>query len=127
MAPLAALTVHFAEHVVQQHVRRSRLIRAREIADDGIETECGLDRIGLEPVVEQIAGALREQIEQIAPTAQIERTKTPAHFPCVEERAEIPARPRAEVRRCPSQQVAKQFRRAIEHRVVVRKPLGVAR
>ena len=82
--PLPALAVHYAEHVMEQHVGRSGLIGTREIADDRIEAEGGFERIGFEPPVEQIAGALREQIEQIAPPAQVERAKVPSHFPRVE-------------------------------------------
>src|SRR5207237_8377491 len=49
MAPHALLSVHFAEYVVQQHIRASRRIRARIVAHDRVETEARLDRIRFEP------------------------------------------------------------------------------
>ena len=87
--PLPALAVHFAEHVMEQHVGRSRLIRTREIADDRIEAESRLDRRRFEPAVEHIARALRHQLEQVSPFTEIEGAKPPADFPGVEECAEV--------------------------------------
>ncbi len=70
VAPLAALAVDLAEHVVQQHVGRARRVRAREVADDGVEAERGLDRRRLEPAIEHVAGALGEQVEHVAPPGE---------------------------------------------------------
>ena len=55
VSPHARLAVHLAEHVVQQHIGGAGAVRAREIADHGIEAEHRLDRIGLEPRVEHVA------------------------------------------------------------------------
>ncbi len=69
VTPLPALAVDLAEDVMQQHVRRARRVRTREIADDRVEAERRLDRVGLEPAIEDVAGALGEQVEQVAPLA----------------------------------------------------------
>ncbi len=66
VAPLPALAVDLAEDMVQQHVRRARRVRAREVADDRVEAERRLDRVGLEPAVEHVARALGEQVEHVA-------------------------------------------------------------
>ncbi len=66
VSPGAALAVHFAEDVMQQHVGRSRRVRARIVADHRIEAEDGLDRFRFEPGVEKVGGAAAEQREQIA-------------------------------------------------------------
>ncbi len=66
MAPLARLAVHFAEDVMQQNVRRPLRIRTGEIAYYRIEAERRLDRRALEPAVEHVAGALGEQIQDVA-------------------------------------------------------------
>ena len=55
VAPHAAMAVHFADHVVQQHISRARRIRAGEVADNGVKAEHRLDRIGLEPRIEHVA------------------------------------------------------------------------
>jgi hypothetical protein len=66
VAPPALLAVHLAEDVMQQHVGAARRVRAREVADHGVETEARLDGIGLEPAIEPIRGAEREEIEHVA-------------------------------------------------------------
>ncbi len=85
MTPLSALAVHLAEHVVQQHVGGSGRVGAREIADDGVEAECGLERLGFEPAIEHVAGALGEEIQHVAPSGEIESAESFGHFPCVEQ------------------------------------------
>ena len=64
VAPHALLAVHFAEDVMQQHVSGARRVRARQIADHRIEAEHGLDRIGIEPAVEHIAGRFAQEAER---------------------------------------------------------------
>ena len=66
MAPGAALAVHFAEAVVQQHVGRARMVGAGVVADHRVEAERRLDRLGLEPVLQPLGRAAREQPEQVA-------------------------------------------------------------
>ena len=64
VAPGALLAVHLAEHVMQQHIGGARRVRARQIADHRIEAEHGLDRIGLEPAVEHLAGRFAQEAER---------------------------------------------------------------
>ena len=71
MPPMAwpqapALAVHLAEAMVQQHIGRARRRRRRVGADDAVEGEGGLDDVALEPAVEKIGGAVREEVEQRA-------------------------------------------------------------
>src|SRR2546430_163890 len=61
-----ALAVDFAEGMVQQHVGGAGRVRAREVPDLRIESEHRLDRVALEPPVEQVARALRHDLPQIA-------------------------------------------------------------
>ena len=58
------LAVHFAEDVMQQHIGGARRVRARQIADHRIEAEHGLDRIGIEPAVEHLAGRFAQEAER---------------------------------------------------------------
>ena len=93
MSPLASLAVHLAEDVMQQHVRRTGRIGARVIADDGVEAEGGLDRAGLEPPIEHLAGALREEVQYVALPREVERAEALGDLPRVEHRSD-PARRR---------------------------------
>src|SRR5690606_29923025 len=62
MAPRPFDAVHLAERMVQKQVAGPRVIRAREVSDDRVESEAALQRIELEAAVEPIAGAAREQV-----------------------------------------------------------------
>ena len=64
VSPNTRLAVHLAEYVVQQHVRGTCAVRAREIADDRIEAKERLDRIGLEPPVEHVACGTAQQMQR---------------------------------------------------------------
>ena len=66
MAPDALLAVHLAERMMQHHIGGARRIRARIIADDGVEAEQRLHQVALENLVQHLAGRTREQIEQRA-------------------------------------------------------------
>ena len=127
VAPLAALAVDLAEHVMQQHVGGARRVRAREIADDRVEAERRLDRRALEPAVEQVAGALGEEIEQVAARRQRQRAKSPPGLDDVDERGDIVPRAGPQRRRRAPQHLAQHGRDAIEHRVVRGQRIGVAR
>ena len=72
VAPHAGLAVHLAEQVVQQHVGAARRVRAGEIADHRIPAQYGLQRLAFEIVIQQFAGGLGEQVEQVATAAQVE-------------------------------------------------------
>jgi len=64
--PDALLAVHLAEGVMQHHIGGAGRVGARVISDDGVEAEQRLHQIGLETLVEHLAGRTGEQIEQIA-------------------------------------------------------------
>ena len=125
MAPHAGLAVHFAEQVMQQHVRAARRVRAGEIADHRIPTEHRLQRLALEPAVEQFAGGLGEQVEQVAAAAHVQR------FQLLRRRRRVePVRQHeaiAHVRRRALHQFAQHRHDAIQHRPVVGQALRIAR
>ena len=122
MPPLPALAVHLAEDVMQQHVRRARRIRARVVADDGVEAERRLDRRRLEPAIEHFARALGEEIEHVALPREVERAEALRDLPCVEHRAD----PASDGRRRREHELAQHVGDAIEHRVIVGQPQRVA-
>ena len=84
VTPGALDAVHFTEDVVQQHISRTGRVRAGIGARDRVEAEHALQRIGLEPVIQNIARALREEIDQIALPFHAEMAHAVAH----RERAE---------------------------------------
>ncbi len=65
VSPDAGLAVHLAEDVVQEHVGGAGGPGAREVADDAVEPEAGLDRIGLEPALEPVPGGEREEVQHV--------------------------------------------------------------
>jgi hypothetical protein len=116
IAWVIALAVHFADNVMQQHIRRSGRIGAGEIADDRIEPEHRLDRVGLKPVIEHLACTLGEQIEQIAALREREPSQLAAYLP----KAQPLAGAATDVSRRLEQERAQDDRDAIKHRVVRR-------
>ena len=66
MAPAALLAVHFAEAVVQQHVGRAGRVRTRIVADHRVPAEHALEHVALEQLIEPVAGALGEDVDEIA-------------------------------------------------------------
>jgi hypothetical protein len=62
VAPDAALAVHLAERVVEQHISRAGRVWARIGTDHRVEAEHGLHQVVLEPMVEMIAGGLGEEV-----------------------------------------------------------------
>ena len=78
MAPDAALAVHLAEGVVEEHIGGARRIGALIGADDAVEAVHRLDRIALEPAVEKIAGRLQKKVDQLAPHFRVEPGDAPA-------------------------------------------------
>ena len=66
MAPDALLAVHLAEDVVEEHIGGALRIGALIGADDAVEAEHRLDRIALEPGIEEVAGRLEHQVEEVA-------------------------------------------------------------
>ena len=65
MAPLALLAIDLAKHMMKQNIGAARRIGARIIADNGVKTESRLDRLAFKPLVEQHAGAEREQLDDM--------------------------------------------------------------
>lgn len=60
MAPDAPLTIDLPERMVQQHIGAARRIRAGIVADHCVKAVQRLQRIALEPVVEDGSGAAGE-------------------------------------------------------------------
>ena len=78
VAPGAGRAVDLADGVMQQHVGAARRVRAREVADDRIKAVGGLDQIVLEPAIQDVAGAAREQLVHRALRLQGQGTELPA-------------------------------------------------
>ena len=57
-------------------------------SDDPVEAEDRLDRIALEPLVEDIAGRTGEELDEIALPFEPERTQAVCDFGCVQETRE---------------------------------------
>src|ERR1700722_7451077 len=66
MAPHALLAVHLPPAMVEKHIARARRIGAFVSSNDSVKAEDRLDRIALEPLVEDIAGRAGEKFEKIA-------------------------------------------------------------
>ena len=64
-APGAERAVDLAHVVVQQHVRRARRAHAQERADDPRRRHRRLEHVGLEPLVEEVDGAHRHQLDLV--------------------------------------------------------------
>ena len=63
-APQAAVSGDAAHAVVQQDVGRARRARAAVGADHAVGGERDFDLLGFEPLVEELGGALREDLDQ---------------------------------------------------------------
>ena len=90
-APRAELAVDFSHVVVQQHVGRARGPDAEKGADDARSRHRRLERVGLEPLIQEVGGAHRHQLH-------VEPLQPQGH--CAElavDRVQLPGRP--EVRR----------------------------
>ena len=89
VAPLAPPAVYLAPAMMQEHVARARGVGAGVGSDDTIEAEDRLDRIALEPLVEDIAGRAGEELHEIALPFEPKRPQAVSDFGCIEEGAEI--------------------------------------
>ena len=124
MPPHPGLAVHFAEHVVQQHIGRTRRVRTGEIADHRIPAQRRFQRLALKPTVQQIARGFREQIQQIAARGHVQRLQL--------FRGRKRGQPIGQheavrhVRRRALHQLAQHHDHAIEHRVILRQLLHIA-
>ena len=111
---------------MQQHVRGARRVGAREIADDRVESEDGLDRLAREPAIENVAGAFREEVDEVAALGQRQRAQLPAGPHQIEQRRDILRGSRPDIRRRHAQHAAQHRGDAIEHRVIRGQRLGIA-
>ncbi len=123
MAPITAPAVHATKIMVQQHIRRTRRVRAGVIANDGIEPERRLYRIRLEPEIQQLPRRLGEQIKQIALPLHIQ----PAQQIPLLQRASQPPNPVRQVRRRLRGQHPQHIGHPLQHRVIIRQPRRIAR
>jgi hypothetical protein len=73
VTPGALLTAHLAKRVVQQHVGRAGAVGTGIVADHRIEAEGSPDRRTFEPAIQETAGALGEQAQQVTLAPQGQR------------------------------------------------------
>jgi len=126
VTPLPRLAVHLAEHMMQQHIRGSRRIGAREIADDRVESEDCLDGLAREPAIENVAGAFGEEVDEIAALGQRQCAQLAAGLHEIEQRRDILYGAGPDIRRRYTQHVAQHRGDAIEHRVIGGQRLRIA-
>ncbi len=122
VSPGAALAVHFAERVVQKHVGRAGRIGAREMPDLGVEAERRLEGIGLEPPVEELARAFRDDLPQVA----LRAARKEGELPAQREGAQAAAPARAQIGRRLEDEAAQRVGSGFDGAVVVRQAPGVA-
>ena len=79
--------------MMQEHVARAGRIGAGVGSDDSVEAEDRLDRIALEPLVEQVAGRAGEELEEVALAFEIERAQAVSGSRRVDEGAEAGDKP----------------------------------
>jgi hypothetical protein len=108
--------------VVKQHIGGAGCGGRRIIADDAIERERALDHVALEPAVEEIGGALREEVEQQPLVVEIEAQQALADAGALEQLEEAAA----SVGRRAQDEVAQDIGGTRERRLVGGKTLGIA-
>src|ERR1700693_4843902 len=99
---------------MQKYVGRAGRIRAREMPDLRVEPEHGLDRIAVEPVVEQVARAAGDELPQVALRGACEAGELSAQT----QRMQPVAPASAEVGRCFEDEIAQRIRRGFDRAVV---------
>ena len=114
--------------MMHEHVAGSRGIGAGIGSDDPVEAEDRLDRIALEPLVEDIAGRTGEELDEIALPFEPERTQAVCDFGRVEEAREAggEALSGREVGGRLERERAQDVGQALEPRLVGVEPFGVA-
>ena len=127
VAPGALFSIDLAEHVVQQHIGRPGRVGTGVVAHHAVETIGGLDRIGLEPAVQDVARRLGEQVQQLALARQRQLAHAVAEAAGLEQLGQR-GQPAAldAVRRRLQHQFAQQVGRAVQVAVVVVQAPGVA-
>ena len=123
VAPGALLAVHLAERVVQQHVGRARAVGTGVVAHHRVEAEGRLDRLALEPAIQETARAFGEQVQQVAPCAP--GTATPAGRPGAAPRSR-PGRPSPRLGGVCCARLAQNVADFVKHGVIGRQCLGIA-
>ena len=128
VAPDAPPAVHLAPAMMQEHVAGSRRIGAGVGSDDPVEAEDRLDRIALEPLVEDIAGRAGEELDEIALPFEPERAQAVADLGGFEEAHEAggEALSGRQIGRRLERERAQDVGQALEPRLVGVEPLGVA-
>ncbi len=124
VAPRTPYAVQFAEFVVQQVVGRAGRARAGPHADHAGRRVRALERVVLEPVVEQVADRHRHHaIEVLQPAAR--EPRGPAGL--LQQVEHVARVARAERRRRAQHHRAQDVGDALHHRLERRHPVGVAR
>ncbi len=122
MTPRALLAVHLAEHVMEQNIGRARRVGAGVVADHRVEAERRLDRLALEPAVQEGARALGEEVDEVALALERQlRQRAP-----LRRRPQQRLKPTARVRRGLERQIAQHVGHAVERGVVGRQSRCVA-
>ena len=107
-SPRAGVTVHLADPVVHQHVGRARRHRPAPRADDRLRRERALDAFVLEPLVEEVRRAHREQTHGLVEIATAPLAEPSGGRRPLGEIAQV------HVRRHDEQEILQQPRDAIE-------------
>jgi hypothetical protein len=122
VAPHAARAVDLAHHVVEEHVGGAGGGGRGPGADDGVRRERRLERVRLEPAVEHVARRAGEDLHRRGAVGA-EAKEARAH---PREPQEIAGPPRERIRRRLEEGRLHGARDALELRLVVRQPRGVA-
>ena len=127
VAPFARLAVDLAETVMQKHVGGARCIGTGVVADDGVPAQHSLERFGLEPAVEPVAGALGEDVNEVTlalarQPAELQQQLGAGHQVAPAFDDEWPA----EFGRCLQHPLLQLLGQPIEPRVIRRQALGIA-
>ncbi len=109
--------------MMEQHVRRARRRRRGVSADDAVERERRLDGLVLEPLAEEIRGALREEIGD----EPLILERQPEHARAEPRALEGFEHAAARVGRRPEHEIAQHGRRPFERRIVGGQTLGISR
>src|SRR5918994_240908 len=107
-SPRARVTVHLADPVMHQDVGRARRHRPAPRADDRLGRQRALDPFVLEPLVEEVRRAHREQPYGLVEIATAPLTEAPGRGRPFREIAQV------HVRRHDEQQILQQSRHTIE-------------
>ena len=112
---------------MQEHIGGALRVGALIGADDAVEAQHRLDRIAFEPRIEEVAGRLQHEVEEVAPRFGIEPAEPPTERRGFEKlRKDAPACGE-HVRRGLQNETAKHVGNAVEPRRIVVEPLCILR